>query len=78
MQTTELKQKTQRVKDILAHQFGEDLKFREVGNIIRFNIDSLQGKQLAPLAHLFMVERVDIEIKRSGTGLVVILTLYAL
>ena len=67
-------QKSETVIEILKKNFPT-VKFREAAEIIRFNVDSLKGKQLAPLAHISMTLVKDLKVKRSGTGLVVIVTL---
>lgn len=51
-----------------------DVTIRPFNNGIKFNVQTLDTEYITKLNMLRIIYNVDIEIKRSGTGLVVIIT----
>ena len=64
-------QKVELVKSKLALNFP-DAKIRSLGRTIRFNVDVLKDGPLVALGVLSISDACEINVKRSGTGLVVI------
>jgi len=62
------------VLEILKRNFGTS-KFREFAGTIRFNTDSIDDVQIIELGILSVEKACDIKIKRSGTGLLIIINL---
>jgi len=69
MQTTE---KTQRVSKFLKLDFPT-VNLREANNVIKFNVENLNKKALIDLVAISISSKCDVEVKRSGTGLVIII-----
>lgn len=67
-------QKSETVLEILEKNFATS-KFRELAGVIRFNTDSLDDIQIIELSLLSLEKACGIKIKRSGTGLLVIIEL---
>lgn len=67
-------QKSQSVLKALGNYF-EGVKFREFVGVIRFNIEALDDNQLLTLANVSVSQACDIKIKRSGTGILIIIDL---
>lgn len=61
------------VKQKLAEHFTAS-RVRSVGNVIRLNTPSLEDKDIVLLGVLSIEQACDIKVKRSGTGLAVIVT----
>ncbi len=51
----------------------EAVKPRVLGRTIRFTVDKLRDREVVALGVLSVQEVVDISVKRSGTGLVIII-----
>lgn len=66
------KTKVQRVQEFISKNL-KPKKLRRVGEVIRFNIETLNDGGVTALGCLSIDEACDINIKRSGTGLVVII-----
>jgi hypothetical protein len=64
-------QKVEQIKQKLALNF-KDAKIRSLGNMIRFNVEELTDGPLISLGVMSVADACDITVKRSGTGLVVI------
>lgn len=62
------------LSNLKAH-FGQEVKFRELAGVIRFNVESLNDSQVVNLGILSVQLACEIQIKRSGTGLLIIVTL---
>jgi len=67
-------QKSESVLKVLGKYF-EGVKFREFTGAIRFNIEAIDDNQLLTLANISVSLACDISIKRSGTGLLIIINL---
>lgn len=67
--------KLESVLSNLRSCYGEDVKLRELAGVIRFNTDSLNDSQLIHLSIISVQLSCDVSVKRSGTGLLVIITL---
>jgi len=67
-------QKSEAVLEILKKNFPT-AKFREFAGIIRFSTDSIDDVQIIELGILSVERACDIKIKRSGTGLLIIINL---
>lgn len=67
--------KLESVLSNLKAVFGEEVKFRELAGIIRFNTQSVNDAQLQTLAIISAHSACDVKIKRSGTGLLIIIGL---
>jgi hypothetical protein len=67
-------QKSQSVLEVLGKYF-EGVKFREFTGVIRFNIEAIDDDQLQALAIISVHSACEIKVKRSGTGLLIIINL---
>lgn len=67
--------KLESVLSTLRTHFGDTVKFRELAGVIRFNTDSIDDYQLINLALLSTEKACEIKIKRSGTGLLIVVAL---
>ncbi len=67
--------KLETVKHKLAEHFTAS-RVRSVGNVIRLNTPSLEDKDMTLLRIIQLCSDADIKVKRSGTGLAVIVTLW--
>lgn len=67
-------QKSEKIKSQLVNRFKAS-KVRSIDGVIRFNVPSLSDNDLTFLVAISMVDAVDVSIKRSGTGLAVIVKL---
>ncbi len=68
-----MQDKVQLIKQSLAAQFPSS-KVRSLGDAIRLNTESLIDSDVVFLGVLSVQRTVDIKVKRSGTGLAVIVT----
>lgn len=72
------KTKLETVKQKLAEHFTAS-RVRSVGNVIRLNTPSLEGRDMVMLGLLSVGRHtgnsLDVKVKRSGTGLAVIVTI---
>jgi len=66
--------KLETVKQKLAEHFTA-LRVRSVGNVIRLNAPSLEDKDIFILGVLSIDCEAEVKVKRSGTGLAVIVTI---
>lgn len=55
--------------------FDIGTKFRVSATWIRFNVDSLNDRQIVNLGVLSVHRACEVKVKRSGTGLLVVITL---
>ena len=67
-------QKSESVLKVLGKYF-EGVKFREFTGVIRFNIEAIDDNQLLTLSNVSVSQACDIKVKRSGTGLLIIINL---
>jgi len=68
-----MQDKVQIIKDKLALNF-KGAKVRSLGQTIRMNVNELKDGPLIALGVISVTDCCDIVIKRSGTGLVIIIT----
>ena len=68
------KTKLETVKRHLAEQFTAS-RARSVGNVIRLNTPGLKDEDIVVLGILSIDLACDVQVKRSGTGLAVIVTI---
>ena len=68
------KTKLETVKRYLAEQFTAS-RARSVGNVIRLNTPALKDGDIVVLGVLSIDLACDVQVKRSGTGLAVIVTI---
>lgn len=66
--------KLESVLSILMANFRTS-KFRELAGVVKFNTDILDDVQLIELANLSIHLACDVRVKRSGTGLLIIIAL---
>lgn len=66
--------KLETVKQKLAEQFTVS-RARSVGNVIRLNTPGLKDEDIVVLGVLSIDLACDVQVKRSGTGLAVIVTI---
>ena len=64
-------QKVEIIKETLALNF-KDAKIRSLGRMIRFNTEEINDTQLLTLANVSIGQACEIKIKRSGTGLLIV------
>lgn len=65
----------QEVKEILEQELGLNAKI--IGNVVKAHTTKLRGRELSILADIYSSEYLgfeNIEIKRSGTGITIIVT----
>lgn len=67
--------KLESVLSNLRSCYGEGVKFRELAGVIRFNVESLNDSQIVHLSIISIQLSCDVKVKRSGTGLLIIITL---
>ena len=63
----------QKIKEQLLAHYPE-LKIREIDNGLKINVISIDTDMLYKLQNIIDLHLVDVLIKRSGTGLLIILT----
>lgn len=67
----ECKPKIEQIKDKLTLNF-KDAKIRSLGPMIRFNVEEIDDAQLLYLASESVHNACEIKVKRSGTGLLIV------
>ena len=65
-------QKVESIKSKLAKSFPS-VSTRSLGRVIRFNTEGLDDVNIIELSLLSVESACDVKVKRSGTGLVVII-----
>ncbi len=64
----------QEIETYLAAQFKKPIKYRAAAGNFRFNIEELRDNDLTALSYLSTnLTAVEVKVKRSGTGLAIII-----
>lgn len=69
-----MQDKTELIKEKLTPIF-KDAKLRSLGRTIRFNVEELTDAPLIELGIMSVMNNLEIKVKRSGTGLLIIINL---
>lgn len=66
---------SKKVSDKLGKIFGSNYKVKEQGNVVKVNVQSIDDMQLLELSKVAKNKLVEkINLKRSGTGITILVT----